>query len=707
MTADTLENIRTRINSRYTMLFLDTWEEERWEAELSKLVNEINRTLVVWSATEGPQPGLVQEQEDAKEPLTFLHQISDYGPNQVFLLKDFRPYLTDPLVVRKLRDLAAELPAQNKTLLFMGPETEIPLELLKEAVKLELPLPGAEEIGAELGQVLNELADAGGSPLQVNSEQEERLVKAVLGLSLREARKSLARALIGRDSIDEDVYSFLVAEKGRMVQGSDMLEFQELGEGVKDVGGLEGLKDWILKRAQAFSNSAREQGIPAPKGVLLLGVQGCGKSLTSRAIAKLLSFPLVRLDVSSLLSSDRGSSEKNMREVLQLMETVAPAILWLDEIEKGFAGTADGSAQDSTMLRLVGRFLTWMQENDSSVFVVATANSVTGLPPEMLRRGRFDELFFIDLPNYHERIEIFNIHLKKRGWNPEDYDVASLAEKTEGYSGAEIEQVVLSAMVETFGNEDGLTQNELDRAREDSVPLSVTMEEKIFELREWARTRCRPATPDSRVLQMLEQEQRQSAVEEVDDEDDEPPIEDESIEDQPVAEEPQPEEAETSAPGALDDDFFFDDEKDDDPEKTRWISLAENGDVGPAIVEFIRQRDQVTFSQLIDSFTRFINTKGDQILAVRDDPNVVIWAGLHQDMAGPLAKLLTGGKLYLRPTEVERYRQDNSGLKLPILEAMPEDKLSKPTWLPTTITDLAPENGDGRLSNVARLKVKK
>src|SRR6185295_11678457 len=283
---------------------------------------------------------------------------------------------------------------------------------------------------------------------------EEKLLKAVLGLTAREARKALQLALSGREQFDDEVFKTLVAEKRHLVQGSDLLEFYDLEEGVKDVGGLEILKEWLEQRSEAFTERAREQGIPIPKGVLLLGIQGCGKSLTARAAARLLSFPLVRLDVANLLAGDRGSSERNMRNVLRLMETIAPAVLWLDEVEKGFAGVGgdgDNSGGDATMSRIMGGFLTWMEARKAAVFVVATANSVANLPPEMLRRGRFDELFFVDLPNYHERKHIFAIHLSKRGWKPEKYDLSKLSNKTEGYSGAEIEQIVVSAMIDAYG----------------------------------------------------------------------------------------------------------------------------------------------------------------------------------------------------------------------------------------------------------------
>lgn len=667
--SEALDSLRSRILSDFTLLFLDTWEERRWEKELSILAEEMERGFVVWSVTEGPRPPLEDVDGDSgTDPLKFLDQIVSYPANRLFLLKDFHPYLSDPRVVRKLRDLTAVLAAEGKAVLLIGPQPEIPLELRKESLKIPLPLPGLEELRVELASVLDERCRKTGATLEVSAAQEEKLLKAILGLTAGEARKALARALLDRDELDDEVYSLLVSEKKHMVQGSEMLEFQELKEGVADVGGLEGLKDWIRRRADAFTERAREHGIPAPKGVLLLGVQGCGKSLTARAVAKLLSFPLVRLDVATLLSSDLGMSEKNMRDVLTLMEMICPAVLWLDEIEKGFAGSSGEGGSDATMVRIMGRFLTWMQENPSPVFVIATANSVTGLPPEMLRRGRFDELFFIDLPNYHERIDICNIHLAKRDWVPENFAVKTLAEKTEGFSGAEIEQIVVAAMVETFASGGVLTDADLEKARDETVPLSVTMEEKIFELREWARPRCRPATPDSRVLQMLEAEQREQGQNE---------------------------------------DVAFGEDADLGDSEDEWVVLAEQGRLDAAVVEYIRQYDRATFAQLQQAFADHVETEGEQGLALRSDPNIVLFLGMSRELAGVLAKLISAQKLYLHPTRKDEYPAEGGMARLPALEELPENRISRPAWLPVCVSDIAPEGGSSNLTRVARMKLSK
>jgi ATP-dependent 26S proteasome regulatory subunit len=663
-TSSALDEIRLRVLSRYALLFLKTWEEERWEQGLAELALEMERGLVVWSITGGAAPPPDDSGSQSADPLGFLEQVEAYPPDHLFLIKDFHPYLKDPRVLRKLRDLAQTLADQRKTLLIMGPVIDIPIELRKEAFEIDLPLPGLEELRTELEAVLQTSAASSEGPAEVSPEDQERLLQAVLGLTAREAHNALRLALEGREAVDDDVLALLVAEKRHLVQGSDLLEFHELDEGVKDVGGLEVLKEWLGQRAEAFSERARAQGIPMPRGVLLLGIQGCGKSLTARAAARLLSFPLVRMDVANLLSSDRGTSERNLRDVLRLMETIAPAVLWLDEIEKGFAGvgTDADTSQDATMSRLVGSFLTWMEARKAPVFVVATANSVAHLPPEMLRRGRFDELFFVDLPNYHERRQILSIHLAKRGWKPEKYDLAKIASRSEGFSGAELEQIVISAMIDAYGKGRVLSQEDIDRSREQTVPLSVTMEEKVFELREWASTRCRRATSDSRVTQMLEEEQRQSTL----------------LSDDEAAPAPEP-----------------------------WMSLADHGQLNAAVIEYLRKNGGAIFPQLQSDFAKWLSATGELGLALKSDPNVVVWAGMGKDFTDLLAALISARRVYLHPCSPEAYKQAGKIIPFPLVSEIPDERLARPGWLPSLLSVVPPKAGSGRLARIARIKIRR
>lgn len=656
-TSQALDDLRLRIEAGYPLLFLRTFEEQRWEEELAELALELERGLVTWSVTAGALPALSGDAAKP-DPLAFLEQIAEYPADHLFLLKDLHPYLSDPRVVRKLRDMLPGLTVQRKTLLAMGPIDDVPVELAKEVTVLSLPLPGVEEMRTELQQVLSQRREG---RLALTPDQEEHLLKAVLGLTAHEARKAFARALQGVEQITDDVYAALVAEKRHMVRGSDLLEFFDLEEGIHDIGGLDGLKEWIQQRAQAFSVDAQSRGISNPKGVLLAGVQGCGKSLSAKAIARLLGFPLVRMDIANLLEQQRGSSEQNLREVLHLMETIAPSVLWLEEIDKAFAGFQEEAGSDATMSRIVGRFLTWLQEHTAPVFVVATANNISRLPPELLRRGRFDELFFVDLPNYHERRAIYEIHLQKRGWKPDKFDLDQLSTASEAYSGAEIEQIVNSAIIESYSAGRMLTQQDLLDQKDLTVPLSKTMEDAIFELREWARTRCRPATTDNRVLQIMEAEERRGETHVGD--------------------------------GA------------DAKVQIRWKELAEYGQLDAAVVEYVRYRDSTTFARLAEDLAPFLETKGEFGLALRADTKVVVWTRMSQALADIIADFVADKRLYLHPVEVAEYA-GGWHPALPPLASVGEEKLTKPHWLPAVLRLYPLPDGHRKYGRLARIRLK-
>ena len=660
-----LDDVRSRIESGYPLLFLKTNEEDRWERELAELALEMERGLVTWTITRGLQPPLSGDDDNAPPSAArLLSQVSGYPEDHLFLVKDFHPFLTDPVIHRQLRDMLPELIAQRKTLLLFGPVMKVPVELEKDSVRIELPLPSYEDLREEFDNTMVEIRRGDANSWNLSADEEDRLIKAVMGLTSQESRKAWLRALRGRKELSDDVFTTLISEKRTLASGSDLLEFYDLEENVADIGGLDQLKEWMSKRAEAYSPRAREQGIPLPKGMLLLGVQGCGKSLTARATARLLSFPLMRLDIAALLGAQRGESEKNMRSVLSLVESIAPAVLWLDEIEKGFAGVeAEGAgAADATMLRLVGTFLTWMSEIQKPIFVVATANSVENLPPEMLRRGRFDELFFVDLPNFEERKHILGIHLKKRGWKTDQFDLDDLARRSEGFSGAELEQIVVTALIDAFGNGRVLSQEELERAWRTTVPLSVTMEDKIFALRNWAQDRCRRATSDSRVTAMLEAEQRIDT---------------------------------TRVP--LDDDEFA--------PLPPWAQLANSGQLKAGIVEYVRKDGDVLFPQLAEAMSPYMEVAGDQGLAVRSNPNTVLWAGMSQPLCELICELVSSKRLYIHPTDLERYKQIQKGVRLPILKEPTDEKIPRAAWLPASLRTAPHPIHSARLSRIGRMKL--
>ena len=657
-----LDDLRSRVLAGYPLLFLKTWEEDRWERELAELVLELERGLVTWTITHGLQPPASGDGSDIPSAQLLVSQLGAFPEDHVFLVKDFHPYLGDPLIVRQLKDALSDLVAQRKTIIFFGSVTVVPVELVKDSVRLELPLPAYEDLRDEFDHALAELRDSGVTPMNLSPDDEDRLIKAVMGLTAQEARKAWRRALHGRDELSDAVFTTLIAEKRTLASGSDFLEFYDLDEGVGDIGGLDQLKEWLSQRALAYSPRAREQGVPLPKGMLLLGVQGCGKSLTARATARLLSFPLIRLDIGTLLSNQRGESERNLRSVLHLVESIAPAVLWLDEMEKGFAGVEGdaGGGPDATMLRLVGTFLTWMAEIQKPVFTVATANSVENLPPEMLRRGRFDELFFVDLPNFEERKHIIGIHLKKRGWHPEKFDIDDLAQRSDGFSGAELEQIIVTALIDAFGQGHVLSYDDLERAWRSTVPLSKTMEDKIFALRNWAQDRTRRATSDSRVTAMLEAEQRNDAMK------------------------------------LPDDDFG---------ELPPWAQLASAGQLKAALVEYVRGDGDVLFASLQEALAPYMDATGDFGLAARANPNTVLWTGMSQPLCEMLVELVSSKRLYVHPTDIERYKEVEKGLRLPVLKEPTDEKLARASWLPSSLRCAPHPVHAARLSRIGRMKL--
>lgn len=650
-TETVLTDLRERISAGYSLFFLRTHEEDRWERLLAELSLEMERGLIVWSRTTGWQP----PPDGAAGDGTVLSAIARFPEDHIFLLKDFQPELTEPLTIRELRDLVGTMAERRQAVILLDPIGKVPLELEKEAVAVAPPLPDYNDMRAELDDLL-------ASPLAENSqitpEQEDRLIKAVLGLTLREARRAWQRAIAGRTEIDDQVIDLLIAEKRNMAAASDFLEFHDLSASADDVGGLDELKGWLKRRAMAYTPEAKEQGIPLPKGALLLGVQGCGKSLTARATARMLSFPLLRLDLSRLMEEGQGASERNLRSVLHLLESIAPVVLWLDELEKGFAGADGDKFSDATMARILAMFLMWMQEQTHPVFVIATANSIQNLPPELLRRGRFDELFFIDLPNFHERRQILQIHLTRKGWKPERFRLDELAQKTDGFSGAELEQIVATAIIDAFGHGQMLSDEILDRTRRSLVPLSRTMEEKIFELRQWAQDRCRRATSDNRAAQMLDEETR-------------------------------------SGPLVL---------EEEEQEKPNWAALVEAGQLKAAIVEFIRSEGETAIPALVEAFSTYTEVEGEQGLALRSDPQMVLWVGMSQEFCETLIDLISNRRIYVHPTDVERYRPFG-GLKLPIQPAPTTEKLARPHWFPASLRNRPYPQFMSQLSRLRRVQL--
>ena len=489
--------IEVLIRAKYPILYIVSWEERRVEETLQKTCTGLKRTLHTWSITQGMVPPVTRLSGPVKpaslpgelEALALIHEASEYT---VFLLKDFHPYMKDYRVVRLLRDLAGRLRGRAQTIIIMGPTLNLPTDLEKDVTVIDFGLPNPEEILATLNKVVAAVQGSSTVDLTLDDKQKEALVQSAQGLTLEEVESVFARSLVERKRLDVDV---VLQEKQQIVRKSGLLEYYPVQDRLSDVGGMELLKEWLSQRGESFTEEARAFGLPAPKGILLLGVQGCGKSLLAKAVAAQWKLPMLRLDVGRIFGSLVGQSEDNIRRAISVSESVAPCVLWADELEKGFGGVGgSGTSDGGTTARVFASFLTWMQEKTSPVFLIATANDIATLPPEMLRKGRFDEIFFVDLPDEKEREAIWEIHLRKRGRDLASFDLHELASLTRGFSGAEIEQVVVGALYTAFADKRPLEQMDLEAQAKMSVPLSVTMSEDIAALRAWAGPRTRPAS---------------------------------------------------------------------------------------------------------------------------------------------------------------------------------------------------------------------
>jgi ATP-dependent 26S proteasome regulatory subunit len=491
------------IRARYPLLYIVSWEERRIEQLLRRVAEALNKKLYGWSVTDGlysldGRPSL-HGNLDTYGPIQILDFIAASQESAIFVLKDFHPYWDErrsfqdqPLIVRRVRDIVNHLKESRKTVILLSPLLVFPPEIEKDIIVLDYSQPLKEEMEQSLERVLRSAREISGIHLQLTPESREQILNAAQGLTCSEAENVFAKSLVMTRNLDVKI---IIAEKKQIIRRSNVLEYFESDEDMSTVGGMPVLKEWLKKRKLAFSERARQFGLPEPKGLLLLGVPGAGKSLIAKAIAREWNLPLLRLDLSRLFSELVGSSEQNMRSALRLAESIAPCILWLDELEKGLAGVASSHLSDAgTTARVFGSFLTWMQEKTAPVFVVATSNDISILPSEALRKGRFDEIFFIDLPSPSERREIFHIHIRRRGRDPQQFDLEELAQASQNFSGAEIENVVITALYDAFEQGRELTQQDLLRAIQNTVPLARTMDAQIQALRQWARTHARPAS---------------------------------------------------------------------------------------------------------------------------------------------------------------------------------------------------------------------
>ncbi len=500
------EELNVLVQAQYPLLYLVTSEEERAEQAISEIAIQVRpqRRVFVWTVTHGiveyGQPrGVTQHSTVSPQPA--IEWVMRQREPGIFIFKDLHPFIDNAEVTRWLRDAIASFKGSQKTIILMSPVQSIPIELEKEVAVIDFALPNM----AELNQVLtSHLEQSRGRRL--TTEGREKLLKAALGLTRDEAEKVYRKAQVTAGCLTEQEVDIVLSEKKQLIRRNGILDYIEEDETLDSVGGLEELKRWLRQRSNAFTERAREYGLPQPKGMLILGVPGCGKSLIAKTTARLWGLPLLRLDMGRVYDGSMvGRSEANLRNALKTAESISPAILFIDEIDKAFAGSAGSADSDGgTSSRIFGSFLTWMQEKTSPVFVMATANRVERLPGEFLRKGRFDEIFFVDLPNAEERQDIFRIHLQKRRREIARFDLEQLANVCDGYSGAEIEQALIAAMYDAFAQDREFTQLDIIAAIKSTLPLSKTMTEQVTALRDWARQRARPAASSVAEYQRLE-----------------------------------------------------------------------------------------------------------------------------------------------------------------------------------------------------------
>ncbi|BAU12959.1 ATPase [Leptolyngbya sp. NIES-3755] len=495
------------VRARYPIIYIPTREEERVEAAIAQSAKaQGDRAVCTWDFVDGYQGNPNDVGFGKRNPLQaleFVEKLPMSAP-AIFILRDFHRFLEDISISRKLRNLVRLLKSQPKNIVLLSSQLSIPDDLSEVLTVLEFPLPGAAEIKGEIER----LVSATGHRLEPKTLDE--LVRSCQGLSIERIRRVLARAFALHGELRPEDVELILEEKRQTIRQTQILDFYPAKEDISDIGGLDNLKDWLIRRGGSFSDRARQYGLPHPKGLMLVGIQGTGKSLTAKAIAHHWHLPLLRLDVGRLFGGLVGESESRTRQMIQLAEALAPCVLWIDEIDKAFSGV-DGRSDAGTTSRVFGTFITWMAEKKSPVFVVATANNIQALPPEMLRKGRFDEIFFVGLPTQEERRSIYSVHLSRlRPHNLKQYDLDRLAYETPDFSGAEIEQTLIEAMHIGFSQNRDFTTDDILEAASQIVPLARTAKEQIDFLQDWAAAgKARLASKHSQLSDRIQRQLQQ------------------------------------------------------------------------------------------------------------------------------------------------------------------------------------------------------
>jgi hypothetical protein len=491
------EHIKRHVRAQYKLLYILSYEEDRVVKALTRIARDTNQNLYSWSFHKGllddASRSVIKGIENAGQVIDWC---IDRDEEALFVLKDFHSFLDESVIIRKTRDAVKSFKGKQKSLIFLSPISVLPRELERDVTVMVYPLPQHEELNALLTDIMQEqgVKESYISPVEealdplekqfLNAERRSQLVSGCQGLTLLEARNLFSKAISKRGGIFFDSIAEIIEEKEQLIKKSGFLEFYSSPEKFETVGGLENLKAWLASRGRPESLAQGILDLPPPKGILLVGVPGCGKSLCAKAVATEWNMPLLRLDLGRIFGGLVGESEANLRRSIEIAEAAAPCVLWIDEIEKGFSDAWGGSTGVTS--RVFGSFLTWMQEKTSSVFVVATANDISKLPAEFLRKGRFDEIFFLDLPNAKEREEIFRIHLRRRKLGPDGFPITEFASLCKGYSGAEIEQVIISALYDSFERGSGIEPGHIKKSIQETIPLIRTADAEIERIRKRA-----------------------------------------------------------------------------------------------------------------------------------------------------------------------------------------------------------------------------
>jgi SpoVK/Ycf46/Vps4 family AAA+-type ATPase len=471
------------LKARYPIIYINTIEEDRIEYVIRKNIKtNLNRSIYSWDFVDGYTNNPNNEGFAKRNPLQALELVERLSSETpaLFILKDFNRFLTDLSISRKLRNISRILKLQPKTIIIIGSELTLPAELQDLITVLQFQLPSESEINQELERLINSLN------IKLEPQLFENLSRACQGLSLERIRRVLSKIIATYKTIDNNSIAVLLSEKKQIISQTEILEYWSANEKILDLGGLDNLKDWLKKRKTAFGVRALNYGLPTPRGLLLVGIQGTGKSLTAKAIANDWQLPLLKLDVGKLFGGIVGESESRLRQMINVAETISPCILWIDEIDKAFSNV-ESKGDSGTSNRVLATFISWLSEKTKPVFVIATANNIDLLPLEVIRKGRFDEIFFLDLPKQEEREEIFKIHLKEfRPKNWKLFDSAKLAELSESFSGAEIRQSIIDGMFHAFYEKREFTTEDVSMAIEEIIPLAHLENDQMLKLQNWA-----------------------------------------------------------------------------------------------------------------------------------------------------------------------------------------------------------------------------